>query len=130
MKRWFLYPLMASLVTALLCVFINLPLGWSTLVAVIGLPIMGTFITFDDDLPGGWANPDGTAAPAWETLEFWSQLLAGLTVVSATFSIQVHFSTPLLPRLIALALVSATLSACLFYRAAHNARDRGAQYDG
>lgn len=28
--------------------------------AIIGLwPLIGSLITIDDDLPGGWANPDG-----------------------------------------------------------------------
>ncbi len=25
-----------------------------------GLPFLGHVITFDDDLPGGWSNPDGS----------------------------------------------------------------------
>lgn len=91
---------------------------------------MGTFITSDNDLPGGWANPDGTATPVWETLEFWGQLLGGGAIVSTAFAIQLRFSTQLLPYLLVLAFVSAALSTYLLYHAVHSARNRGAQNGG
>ena len=35
--------------------------------AVIGcLPLIGSIITSDDDLPGGWSNPDGDEPFPWE----------------------------------------------------------------
>ena len=128
MKQWLLYPLLASAVTALLCVFTSISLGWLALIVFLGWPILGTFITVDDDLPGGWANPDGVATPAWETLEFWGQLLGGVAVVSTAFAIQGNFSAQSSPWLLLLTLLSAALSTYLFYRSARNVRNRGARH--
>ncbi len=44
-------------------------------VLLIGWPLFGTLITLDDDLPGGWSNPDGMAVPEWKTLWWWSDIL-------------------------------------------------------
>lgn len=43
----------------------GLPLGWITFAFLVGLPILGTIITIDDDFPGGWSNPDGKSRPEW-----------------------------------------------------------------
>src|SRR5712692_4761687 len=37
-------------------------------------------VTADDDLPGGWSNPDGTERLQWLTALFWGQLSMGLGV--------------------------------------------------
>jgi len=41
----------------------------------IAWPLVGTLITIDDDLPGGWGNPDGKFVPEWRTLWWWADLL-------------------------------------------------------
>jgi len=43
---------------------------------------MGTLITLDDDLPGGWDNPDGSRRPEWLTAPYWAQIFTGLSVAS------------------------------------------------
>ena len=55
--------------------FFDLP-AWAVLaVLVIGWPLFGTIITIDDDMPGGFSNPDGKAVPEWRTLWWWSDLV-------------------------------------------------------
>jgi hypothetical protein len=41
------------------------PVGWCMLVMLVGAPVLGTIATIDDDLPGGWSNPDGKSLPPW-----------------------------------------------------------------
>ncbi len=78
MRRNLLYPTMASAVTLLLHVAAGLPWGLAALAGFVGLPLVGTFITVDDDLPGGWSNPDGKRRPDWLRARFWSRLFGGL----------------------------------------------------
>jgi hypothetical protein len=53
----------------------EIPSWASLLVLLIAWPLIGTLITVDDDLPGGWSNPDGTVIPEWKTLWWWADLL-------------------------------------------------------
>lgn len=53
----------------------EVPSWASLLVLLIAWPVVGTLITVDDDLPGGWSNPDGTVVPEWKTLWWWADLL-------------------------------------------------------
>jgi hypothetical protein len=57
----------------------------------IGWPVFGTLIAIDDDLPGGFSNPDGKATPEWKTM-IWhiDILLCRGSVVVAAFAIQSH----------------------------------------
>jgi hypothetical protein len=105
MKQWFLYPLAALIITALLHFFAHLPIGLSALIAFLGWPVVGTVVTSDDELPGGWSNLDGTATPAWETPEFRCRLCGGSAVVSAAFAMQVGASSQWFSLLVASALV-------------------------
>ena len=49
--------------------------GWVVFLIVFGLPLFGFLITLDDDLPGGWCNPDGKVFPPWTFREFWGEIL-------------------------------------------------------
>ena len=50
--------------------------SWLTLAAlIVAWPLIGTLITIDDDLPGGWSNLDGKSVPEWRTLWWWADLL-------------------------------------------------------
>lgn len=51
------------------------PLGFVALALFVGWPIVGTIVTIDDDLPGGWNNPEGKATPEWKTLEWLVDIL-------------------------------------------------------
>ena len=88
MKQWLLYPGLASVVTLILHFALGLGLGASAFVAFVGWPLLGTLVTADDDLPGGWSNPDGTVTPPWRTRPFWGQMAVGCGVsafVTAAF---------------------------------------------
>jgi hypothetical protein len=54
--------------------------GWAAFICFVAWPLMGTLVTFDDDLPGGFGNPDGTETPVWRMREFWLQTFAGLVM--------------------------------------------------
>ena len=38
-------------------------IGWCMLGVLIVLPLVGVLVTIDDDLPGGWSNPNGRVKP-------------------------------------------------------------------
>ena len=55
---------------------LDVSLGLSFLLFFVAWPLGGTLITIDDDLPGGWSNPDGTVRPPWLEAPFWGQVAA------------------------------------------------------
>jgi hypothetical protein len=75
-----LYPLIASIATLALHFAVGLGWGLSAFVSFVGWPLAGTIVTADDDLPGGFSNPDGTIPPPWLTAPWWGQLSAGFAV--------------------------------------------------
>jgi hypothetical protein len=48
---------------------------------------VGTLVTIDDDLPGGWSNPDGTVRASWLRFPFWGQIFSGLAIAAVGFAI-------------------------------------------
>jgi hypothetical protein len=88
---------------------IDIP-SWLTLAGMtIAWPLVGTLITIDDDLPGGWSNPDGKSVPEWKTLWWWADLLLvrGALVVGAFVVEQAVVGKLLVaPLVAALAMVS------------------------
>ena len=93
MKQWLLYPALASTVTLILHFAAGLGLGISAFAAFVGWPLIGTLVTADDDLPGGWSNPDGTVKPPWRTSLFWGQLAGGLGVSAFAAALDVGVLT-------------------------------------
>lgn len=67
----------------------GLAMGWALLIFFVGWPIGGTLITLDDDLKGGWSNPDGSARPPWLHSPFWCQIAGGLAVSGLGFAADV-----------------------------------------
>jgi len=65
----------------------KLPLGFAFLLFFVAWPLGGTLITSDDDLPGGWNNPDGTVRPPWLEAPFWGQIAGGLAASAAGFAV-------------------------------------------
>lgn len=53
----------------------HVSLGWSMLGFLVGWPIVGLIVTADDDLPGGWSNPEGKTPPPWSYREFWGEFV-------------------------------------------------------
>jgi len=115
------YPLFAALVTVALHFGAHLSFGLSSLLAFVGWPLVGTLITADDDLPGGWSNPDGDLPPPWATARYWGQLLAGASISALAFSLEAGPSSPWFSWLLGSTVVL-VLSAALLLFAAFRAR--------
>ena len=67
---------------------LGVPLGFALMIFFVGWPLGGTLITADDDLPGGWSNPDGSVRPPWLEAPFWGYIAAGLAVSAAGFALE------------------------------------------
>lgn len=66
----------------------DVPLGYTALAVFVGWPLMGTVVTADDDLPGGWSNPDGTVPPPWVTAWFWGLLAVRFSIAMLAFVVE------------------------------------------
>jgi hypothetical protein len=111
------YPLFASVVTVALHFGAHLSFGVSSLIAFVGWPLVGTLITADDDLPGGWSNPDGDVPPAWTTARYWGALFAGASVSALAFSLEAGLSSPCFSWLIGSFVVFVLVAALLLFAA-------------
>ena len=121
MKNWVVYAIAGSVVTVVLHLFASISWGWSALAAFVGWPLVGTLITLDDDLPGGFSNPDGTTKPDWLGPLFWAQLVAGLAIASTVAALDVGVTTSLGVTFVGAALAAAAVAILLGRRD----RDRG-----
>jgi len=73
--------------------YFDLSLGLALLIFFVGWPLLGTLITIDDDMKGGWSNPDGTVRPPWLQVPFWGQIIAGLALASCGAAIDHGWNT-------------------------------------
>jgi hypothetical protein len=94
MKQWLLYAALASVVTLILHFALGLRFGVSAFVAFLAWPVLGTLVTADDDLPGGWSNPDGSVTPPWRTRLSWGQLVGGCGVSALVAALDMGALTP------------------------------------
>jgi hypothetical protein len=62
-------------------------------IVLVALPLGGILITIDDDLAGGWSNPDGSVRPVWRQSEFWAQIAAYATITSMVLATDVGWRT-------------------------------------
>ena len=69
--------------------FFHLPLWLCLLIFFVGWPFVGTLMTIDDDLPGGFSNPDGSVRPPWLQRPFLGQIIAGIAISIAGLAIDV-----------------------------------------
>ena len=74
-------------------VLLGVGLGWAFLIFFVGWPVLGTVVTIDDDLKGGWSNPDGSVRPPWQRAPFWGQILGGLAISSAGAAVDTGWTT-------------------------------------
>jgi hypothetical protein len=79
-KELMTYPLLATVAMVAIRYVGGLSWGLSALMSFVGWPLVGTLVTADDDLPGGWSNPDGTIPPPWRTRAWWGQISIGISV--------------------------------------------------
>ena len=74
-----LLPLLSAAVSLAIavvaCVLFHFPIGPTSLILLVVWPLVGILITIDDDLPGGWSNPDGTLPPPWKCAKFWAEII-------------------------------------------------------
>ena len=126
MRRNFLYPTIASAVTLVLHFVARLPWGLAALAAFVGLPLAGTVITIDDDLVGGWSNPDGKQGPDWLRARFWGRLFAGLAVSAVVTGLDGDWVPRRLVLLGGGAVAAATVSGLLLRRRAAEDADEPA----
>jgi hypothetical protein len=108
--RYFSFLAILVAIAAAVSGISKLPIGVVALMLFVGWPVFGTLITLDDDLPGGWSNPDGKAIPEWRTL-IWhvDVILCRGSFVVAAFAIQYREDVR-----VALALVSAAMVMAAF----------------
>ena len=91
-------------------------LGVALLLFFVGWPLGGTLVTIDDDLRGGWSNPDGSVRPSWLEAPFWGQISAGLAISALGFGIDAGWrSSDAFPFWL-LAVATGFLAAALFTR--------------
>src|SRR5450631_226325 len=95
-QRYFAFLGALGIVASVLSFTMRWPIGVVAFVLLIGWPIVGTLITLDDDMPGGWSNPDGKAIPEWKTLAWHEEiLLCRGSIVVVAFAIQTRNDPPL-----------------------------------
>jgi phosphatidylglycerophosphate synthase len=84
MKRA-LWPTVWLLVVALLAAGLSaiskMPFWWAFLIIAGAILINGWVATLEDDLPGGFNNPDGTHTPRYAVVTGW--VIRGLGIVLA-----------------------------------------------
>ena len=56
-----------------------------TLIGLSAWAFVGHFVTVDDDLPGGWSNPDGKFPVPWKQLVVKGIVLVALGIVAFSF---------------------------------------------
>ena len=67
--------------------------GYTMLLSLVALPLLGFFITIDDDLPGGFSNPDGKAHGPWREWKNWADLAARGACSGVGFAIDAGWNT-------------------------------------
>ena len=109
-QRYFRWLSILACVAVLLTLITGWPIGLVALALFVGWPLIGTLITLDDDLPGGFSNPDGKTKPEWKTLTWNLEILfCRGSIVLAAFAFQYRDDAPLAVSLIACAIVMAAI---------------------
>ena len=78
-----------------LYIVFGIPLGATAFVIFLAWPILGTLLTADDDLPGGWSNPNGTIRPPWKRAFYWGHIAMGAAITFAALAIDAGWVNPL-----------------------------------
>ena len=91
-------------------------LGLAFLILFVGWPILGTLVTIDDDLPGGWSNPDGTRRADCLEAPFWGRIIVGAALSVIGFAIDAGWGSSAGMRLCLLAVCLGIVAAALTIR--------------
>ena len=84
MKRALLptvWLLLVALLAAGLSAISKLPFWWAFLIVAGAILINGWVATLEDDLPGGFNNPDGTHTPRYAVVTGWVIRALGVVLV-------------------------------------------------
>lgn len=69
-------------------------IGPIMLLLLVLLPVVGILTTIDDDLPGGFSNPDGKSRGPWRRWENWADLAIRASLCGVGFAIDAGWRTP------------------------------------
>ena len=90
-RRYLRFLGVIAIAVAVIALVSGWPTGYVGLAVFVGWPVFGTIVTIDDDLPGGWSNPDGNATPEWKTLGWHVDVLCCRgALVLAAFAVQMR----------------------------------------
>jgi hypothetical protein len=109
------YPGLPGLVAVLLHFGVHLGWGLAMFAIFVAWPVLGTIITIDDDLPGGWSNPDGHPV-SWRALFPWDAIATGCAISALAWAVESGFSDGWSAGLIAAVLALGTLATLLLRR--------------
>jgi len=106
---------------------LRLLLHWSWFISLfvpfVGWPLGGTLVTIDDDLRGGWSNPDGTVRPQWLQSRFWGQIAAGIALSALGAAFDAGWQSVDAKAWGLTFLATALLAGLLIWRPWHKARE-------
>jgi hypothetical protein len=69
------------------------PVGFTMVAIMVVLPLIGVLVTIDDDLPGGFSNPDGKQRGPWREWESWADIGARAAITGIGFAIDIGWNT-------------------------------------
>ncbi len=69
-------------------------IGPIMLLVLVVVPVAGVLTTIDDDLPGGFSNPDGKIRGPWRRWENWADLAIRTALCGVGFAIDAGWRTP------------------------------------
>ena len=95
---------------------LNVPLGIAFAIFFVAWPLVGTLVTIDDDLPGGFSNPDGSVRPEWLQSPFWGRIMAGASISIVGCAVDFGWSSGTALRFWFLAVGSGFLAIALMTR--------------
>jgi hypothetical protein len=85
-KRYVIYAVVGMALCVALSLLWHVPY-LSTAIGFSAWAFFGHLVTFDDDAPGGWSNPDGRRSRGWLELGIKAVIFGGLCVTAAYFPI-------------------------------------------
>ena len=87
---WFVVALAVGVVAKYVATW---SVGCVMLGVLVALPLAGLFITIDDDMSGGFSNPDGKTPPPWHHREFWGELVIRASLAATGFAVDYGWFT-------------------------------------
>ena len=87
-----IWLLAVALLAAGLASISKMGFWWSFLIVAGAILINGWIATFEDDLPGGFNNPDGTSTPRYAIVASWGfRVLGAVLALLCVGMLALHF---------------------------------------